>query len=50
VKKSSIAQNHFWDVRIYNLGLKEIVMEIFMRDMKIKNATWADFVNKFLGR
>ena len=43
VKKGSSLQNHFWDVKIYNMALRDIIVELWGREMKIKRATWADF-------
>lgn len=49
-KKTSISQNHFWDVRVYNMTLKDIVVSIFCTQLKIKNYSWADYVDVLLGR
>ena len=50
VKKSSSAQNHFWDVRVYNIALKEILTALVCRESKIKDFVWSDYVNIILGR
>lgn len=44
-KKTSSAQNHFFDVAVYNLGLRTIYAQVFcsMKEFGVKNATWADF-------
>lgn len=42
-KKSSNAQNHFWDVRIYNMALRDIIAYEVGKQMKITNATWSDY-------
>lgn len=44
-KKNSIVQNHFWDVRIYNVAAKEIYSTLICKELKIKNPTWQDFVD-----
>jgi phage terminase large subunit GpA-like protein len=45
VKKSSIGQNHFWDVHVYNMAVKEIITwYVCKQALKIKNYTWSDFV------
>lgn len=44
VKKSSNKQNHFWDVRVYNMALKEIITADTCKALGIKNFTWNDFV------
>ena len=43
VKKYSGAQNHFFDVRIYNMALRDIIVELWGREVKIKKPTWADY-------
>jgi phage terminase large subunit GpA-like protein len=44
-KKSSTSQNHMWDVRVYNMALKDIIVSLICNEAKIKNYTWADFIN-----
>lgn len=43
VKKSNNPQNHFWDVRLYNMALKDILTDQVTREAKIKRGTWTDF-------
>lgn len=44
-KKYSNANNHFWDVRVYNMAARDIYLDIYKRyDGKIKALSWADFV------
>jgi phage terminase large subunit GpA-like protein len=50
VKKSSIVQNHFFDVRIYNMVLKDIFVSIICKELKIKNYAWNDYVDVILKR
>lgn len=50
VKKTSVSQNHFFDVRIYNMALKEIVTSIICKEVKMKSFTWNDYVNLVLGK
>jgi phage terminase large subunit GpA-like protein len=47
VKKTSVSQNHFWDVRIYNMVLKEIVVYGIGRELKQpdRKFTWKDYVD-----
>ncbi len=45
VKKSSVVQNHFFDVRIYNMVLRDILVALVGKDLKEKNFEWADYVN-----
>jgi len=49
-KKQSNSQNHFWDVRIYGLVLKDIVVSDVGRAAKIKDFTWADFARAMAGQ
>lgn len=49
-KKSSNAQNHFWDCHIYNLALRYIVSAQVCAELKIKNGTWADFATAVTGK
>lgn len=49
-KKISNAQNHFWDCRVYNLALKDILVSIVGKDRKEQNFTWQDYVNLILNR
>lgn len=46
-KKNAIVQNHFWDVRVYNMAAKEIITFLVCREAKIKNHSWQDFVALF---
>lgn len=50
VKKASNAQNHFFDVRIYNMVLKDILVDMVCRELKLKNFGWSDYVDVLLGR
>lgn len=50
VKKTAISQNHFWDVRVYNLALKDILTSIICKEAGIKNPQWNDFVDLILKR
>lgn len=43
VKKTATSQNHFWDVRIYGLVLKDIIVNLVGKDLKQKDFTWSDF-------
>jgi phage terminase large subunit GpA-like protein len=44
-KKKPGTQNHLYDCRLYNEVAKEIFLDMFYREMKIKNGTWKDYVN-----
>ncbi len=43
VKRTSNAQNHFWDVRVYNIALRDIVVDMVCTELKLKKATWVEF-------
>lgn len=45
VKKSSTSQNHFWDVRVYNIVIKDILTWMVCKELKIKEYTWQDYVD-----
>jgi phage terminase large subunit GpA-like protein len=42
-KKRSSLQNHFWDVRVYTLVLRDIFIMMFAQAIKEKNFTWSDY-------
>ena len=48
-KKSPTAQNHLWDCRIYNMALRNIMMDVIFKEYKIKNGTWQDYVDMVAG-
>lgn len=50
VKKSSAAQNHLWDCRVYNIVLKDIITAIVCKDLKLKTFAWKDYVDIILKR
>lgn len=45
VKRSSKLQNHMWDCRVYNLGLRELAPHLYARSCKpmLKGFTYRDF-------
>ena len=44
IKKASNSQNHFWDVRIYNSALKDILAAVICQENGIRGGTWSDYV------
>lgn len=50
VKKSSNSQNHFWDVRVYNMAIKDILVSLVCKELKLKYYTWEDYVDLVLQR
>lgn len=49
IKKSSNVQNHMWDCRVYNIALREIVVSLIGKELKIKNFTWKEYVEIVTG-
>lgn len=47
-KKSPTEQNHLFDCRLYADVIKEIFIDTWLTASKIKNGTWADFVDLVL--
>lgn len=43
IKKHASVQNHMFDCRIYNLAIRDIIVEGAGREMKIKKMSWAEF-------
>jgi len=48
VKVNSNAQNHMWDVKIYNCALRDIIVDQTLKEFGIKKGTWQDFVKKII--
>ncbi len=47
-KVTAIAQNHFFDVRVYNIAVKDILLSKIFKELKIKNYTWQDYCSLVL--
>ena len=45
VKRNSIVQNHFWDTRVYNMALRDILVDLVGRELKERDFTWKDYVD-----
>lgn len=43
VKKNSNVQNHYFDVKIYNMAMKEIITNFICKSAKMKIFDWSDF-------
>ncbi len=43
VKKHTSVQNHFWDVAVYNMALKDIFSTLICKEAGLKNYDWSDF-------
>jgi phage terminase large subunit GpA-like protein len=51
VKKDSTVQNHFFDVRIYNMALRDIMMYTILKELKVKPPySWSDFASVLSGK
>lgn len=50
VKKNSAVQNHFWDVKIYNMVLRDIFCSLIGKALKRDRFKWADYVEMILGK
>lgn len=45
-KKTSVVQNHFFDVAVYNMTIKDIVTEMICKEFKVQGKpTWKDYVD-----
>lgn len=44
VKKGTSLQNHFWDVRIYNMALRDILAYEVCKEAKNEDTSWAGYV------
>ncbi len=49
-KKNSIVQNHFFDVAVYNMVTRDILVYLVMKELKVKHYTWSDYVNAVMGK
>jgi phage terminase large subunit GpA-like protein len=45
-KVNTAVQNHMWDCRVYNIVLREIFLARLAEQHKVKNLTWAEFVEQ----
>jgi len=48
VKKTSNSQNHFWDVCIYNMAMRDIFVDMVGRELKVQKLTWAEYADYIL--
>jgi phage terminase large subunit GpA-like protein len=49
-KKNSAVQNHFWDVHVYNMAIREIWVHLVTTDAKIPRGTWKDYIELINGK
>jgi phage terminase large subunit GpA-like protein len=50
VKKTSAHQNHFFDVRVYNMAVRDILVSLVCKELKMKTYGWTDYVDIVLGK
>ena len=50
LKKSNQHQNHLYDCRLYSIVVKNILVDRVLKQMKIQNGIWTDFVQLVLKR
>jgi phage terminase large subunit GpA-like protein len=43
-KKRTSSQNHFWDCRVYNLAMRDVLVMLIGKERKEKTFEWKDFV------
>jgi hypothetical protein len=48
-KKNGTVMNHFWDVRVYNMAMREIIIESFRKELKVPKITWKEVVMAITG-
>lgn len=48
-KKSTNAQNHFWDVRVYNIVVRDILVGMICKARDIQKGIWSDYVAAMRG-
>ena len=49
-KKTSAHQNHFWDVRVYGHAVRDILVAMVCKELKIKVYGWSDYVDVVLSK
>lgn len=50
VKKHSSVMNHFWDCRVYNVALKQIMASIVCKEVGVKYPSWQTYVKIIQGK
>ncbi|MCK4883806.1 MAG: phage terminase large subunit family protein [Candidatus Diapherotrites archaeon] len=50
VKVAQNAQNHLWDCRVYNIGLRDIVVSLICKEYGLKDFGWNDYVEIATGQ
>jgi phage terminase large subunit GpA-like protein len=49
-KKDSNVQNHLFDCRVYNMAIKDILLDKVGKELKAKDFTWSDYAVVVMGR
>jgi phage terminase large subunit GpA-like protein len=42
-KKGTTVMNHMWDCRVYNMAVREIMIEQLRKELKVPKLTWREF-------
>jgi phage terminase large subunit GpA-like protein len=50
VRKTNNPQNHFWDVRVYNMAIREIYVAQICKGYNIPRPSWRDYVDIINGK
>jgi len=43
-KKNSAVMNHMWDCRVYNMAMREIIVDSLRKELKQPKLTWKEYV------
>jgi phage terminase large subunit GpA-like protein len=43
MKKQSTSQNHFWDVRVYQIAIRDIFLYLIAKQYKVKSCSWPEY-------
>ena len=46
-KKHSTVKNHFWDIRVYTLAIRDIFVNLICKEADIKEPDWAKYIEIF---
>jgi len=49
-KKDSNVQNHLFDCRLYNMAIRDILVDKVGRELKAKEFSWSDYADVVMGR
>lgn len=49
-KKNMKVMNHFWDVKVYNMAIRELLMDMICAEGEIKDSNWHAYCRLITGR